>query len=448
MVRESWRFDDVPGGEYHVYAMDKQKLTTFAAVDRICQIARLPRSSISFCGLKDKQGRTEQLIAVKARDIDVQEPDLRLRKVGRTDRPLSARNTSSNRFAVTVRDLSQADVDRLPEAVAEVQRLGVVNYFDSQRFGHLKHGQGFVAKDILKGSWEHALNNLIAKPSPLDRTGDAKVKLFWQEHWGEWSARCPYPEMGRYRHMLHRLQERPRDFKGAFMTLEPRERAMVLFTYQSYLWNEGVKLLLRGLVGERDVCHVPYQAGTLLFPRAASAEARELLREGTFPLLAPDSALPPGRVSEAALAVLSREGLTLERLRIPDSPLFFKHEERPIAFVPGKLVVSKPARDEHFEGKLRVHLAFTLPPGSYATLVTRRLFWFALAQGGQDEREDRPGHRRPLSAKPAVRASAKDEPAPRTGEAEEERPKGRGFLARKRARHAARAASKQAKAKK
>src|SRR5690554_3321478 len=82
-------------------------------------------------------------IAVKGQRVDLQEPDLRLTLLGRSDEPLSARNITSNRFSVIVRDLSDEDVERLPESIAEVMRVGVVNYFDSQRFGFVKHGQGF-----------------------------------------------------------------------------------------------------------------------------------------------------------------------------------------------------------------------------------------------------------------------------------------------------------------
>ncbi|MHB8419176.1 MAG: tRNA pseudouridine(13) synthase TruD [Myxococcales bacterium] len=424
-VRESWRFDEVAGGGYHVYVLDKQKLSTFQAVERICQLASLPRSQVSYCGLKDKQGRTEQLIAVKGREVEIQEDDLRLRKVGETDRPLSARNTTSNRFAVTVRDLSQADVDRLAESLAEVQRIGVTNYFDSQRFGHLKHGQGFLAKDILAGNWEHALHNWLAKPSPLDQSDDAKVKAFWRDHWGDWSARCPYLGVARYRTVLRRLRADPRDYKGALLSLEPRERAMIVFTYQSFLWNEGVKLLLLDLLGRPALCQIPYQAGALLFPREAKRETLELLRNGTFPLLAPDSPLPEGPVGRAVGALLAREKLRLPSLRIPDAPLFFKHEERALTVFPGKLVVARPCRDEAFRGRLRVRLAFTLPPGSYATLVVRRLFWFAI----EESREEAVG----LRSRKAIERPA---PAPAPEPVEDRR--AQGFLAKKRARRAAR----------
>jgi len=73
-VTESWRFDEAPRGRHHVYLMDKQKLSTFEAVDRICERFRIPRAAVSYCGLKDKQGRTTQLLAIEgaARRIDLQ----------------------------------------------------------------------------------------------------------------------------------------------------------------------------------------------------------------------------------------------------------------------------------------------------------------------------------------------------------------------------------------
>ncbi|RYZ33223.1 MAG: tRNA pseudouridine(13) synthase TruD, partial [Myxococcaceae bacterium] len=150
-VKESYRFDEAANGRHRVYLMDKQKLSTFDAVNRLIVKFGLKPGSISYCGLKDKQGRTEQIIAVDGADVDMQEPDLRLKFLGRTDKALSARNITSNRFSVTVRALSHDSLAPLNLATAEVNRLGVVNYFDSQRFGALKHGQGFIAKDIIRG---------------------------------------------------------------------------------------------------------------------------------------------------------------------------------------------------------------------------------------------------------------------------------------------------------
>src|SRR5512138_2311673 len=92
VVTESWRFDEDPKGEHFVYLMDKQKLSTFEAVDRICERTRIPRAAVSFCGLKDKQGRTTQLVAIHGRTVELQDPDLRLKFLGRARERLSAAN--------------------------------------------------------------------------------------------------------------------------------------------------------------------------------------------------------------------------------------------------------------------------------------------------------------------------------------------------------------------
>ncbi len=418
-VTESWRFDPDPRGQWFVYLMDKQKQSTFDAVERVCAAAHVNRADVSYCGLKDKQGRTSQLVAVRGRPVELQEPDLRLKPLGRTATPLSAANTTSNRFAVAVRDLSEEDVARIPVAVAEVQRIGVVNYFDSQRFGSLKHGQGFLVKDLMRGDAEAALRNLLARPSELDRSSDAKVKQFWKEHWGEWDRKNPYPGAERYAPVLRWLRLHPKDYLGAFLRTEPRWRGLQVFAYQSWLWNEGVKRYLRDVVGISRLVAIKYQAGTLLFPRSLDGEQARLLSTRTFPLLAPDSRIEDPAVRKAALSVLEREDMTLAHLRVPGAPqIHFDHEERPLLVHPGKLVVGAPQRDELNRGRLRVNVAFTLPPGSYATLIVKRLFFWTFE----------PGPARPRPPPP---------PRPTPEQIHDERRR-TGFLARKRARKAER----------
>ncbi|MFZ5468805.1 MAG: tRNA pseudouridine(13) synthase TruD [Myxococcota bacterium] len=377
-VKESYRFEPVPSGHFRVYLLDKQKVSTFEAANRIRDRFGLRPGAISFCGLKDKQGRTEQLIAVEGADVDLQEPDLRLKYLGRTDRALSAKNITSNRFSVTVRALSASSLPPLTLAAAEVNRLGVVNYFDSQRFGALKHGQGFIAKDLLRGDFEAALKNYLAKPSPLDRTDDAKVKQFWKDHWGDFGRRCPFAANKKYHRILHVLREDPKDFVRAFLQIDSDYRALILFTFQSWLWNEGVRRLLQLTLPREHLFPMPYQAGTLLFHKDADAASLAYLRGLTFPLLAPDTTFHDEKVREAAQWALAREKLTLASLRVKEAPrlLYFKHEERPVLVYPQKLVLGKMRPDELNRGYQKLNVAFTLPPGAYATLVVKRLFHF------------------------------------------------------------------------
>jgi tRNA pseudouridine13 synthase len=434
VVKEGYRFEPDADGPVWVYRMDKQKVSTLQALERLSKEFAVRRRHLSVCGLKDKQGRTEQLVGVLGGALGesevVQSGDLRLKLIGRTAQPLTSANISANRFEVTVRDLSAEEAGRVPESVAEVQRAGVVNYFDSQRFGFLKHGQGFIARQLVRGDWEGALKAFLATPSELDRSDDAKVKAFWREHWGEWQLRAPQEAGKRYAPVLRQLREDPRNFKGAFLHIDRRVRMMALFELQSFVWNEGVKRYLGTRVPSAELIGLRYQAGALTFPRSLPRELRDDLWSRSFPLLAPDSKFDDDLTRETALGALRAQGLTLEDLRVPGTPqLFFKHEERPLFVVPGKLRVNEPRPDELNRGRLKLNLSFTLPPGAYATLVVRRVLWFAQESRRADAPVGRPWGRPLAGPRPSPPAAA---PPPRVPDP--------GFLEKQRRRKQARAA--------
>jgi tRNA pseudouridine13 synthase len=244
------------------------------------------------------------------------------------------------------------------------------------------------------------------------------------------------------------LREDPRDFKGAFLHVDRRLRMMAVFELQSFVWNEGVRRYLSSRVPAAELIGLRYQAGALLFPRALPGALRDELPGKTFPLLAPDSEVADAGVRAAALGALRAQGLGLADLRIEGAPVFFKHEERPLFVRPGKLRVHGPRRDELNRGRLKVNLSFTLPPGAYATLVVRRILWFA-TEGARSVAGTAPANRPSQEgarerARGAARPAQK-RPGPVRGnlppddtKADGNEPQARGFLARQRARKQAR----------
>jgi tRNA pseudouridine13 synthase len=121
---------------------------------------------------------------------------------------------------------------------------------------------------------------------------------------------------------------------------------------------------------------------------------------------------------------------------------------------PGRLALGEAKPDELNRGRLRVNVAFTLPPGAYATLVVKRLFHWTLDPSSGRDRGDRRG-RAPTPAPaqasapaPAVPGTALPAlampvlPAPPPAVAAPAPP--RGFLARQRAEKVARKARREA----
>jgi tRNA pseudouridine13 synthase len=241
------------------------------------------------------------------------------------------------------------------------------------------------------------------------------------------------------------LRAHPADFRGALLRTEPRWRALQVFAYQSWLWNEGAKQYLRDTVGIARLAAIRYQAGTLLFPREFDSAQARLLRGKAFPLLAPSTRFEDPAVEQAALSVLRREDMGIADLTVPGTPeIHFEPEDRPLLVHPGRLALGEARPDELNRERLRVNVAFTLPPGSYATLVVKRLFHWTL------EPSRAAGTRRP-AAKPAPSAplppetmpSATSMPSLPAPPPQAPTPP-RGFLARRRAEKEARKSRREA----
>ena len=163
---------------------------------------------------------------------------------------------------------------------------------------------------------------------------------------------------------------------------------MVLFTYQSFLWNESVRRYLAERIPREQLFALPYQAGTLLFLHEAPPDVLRDLRKLDFPLLGPGSVLKDDAMKRAVDWVLGREHIGIEDLKVPGEPkLYFNDEPRRLLIYPGKLVVGKAREDDLHPGRTKVNVAFTLPPGAYATLVIKRLFWFTLEKVRRAELE-------------------------------------------------------------
>jgi len=115
--------------------------------------------------------------------------------------------------------------------------------------------------------------------------------------------------------------------------------------------------------------------GTLPVHAALTDETLSSLKFLQFPLISHKTVFDDEKIASAVREALAKEGLTLEGFRIKKvSRKFFRDEPRPFLLFPADLRVSKPMADELHRGRQKVRLAFSLPPGSYGTLVVKRLF--------------------------------------------------------------------------
>ena len=113
------------------------------------------------------------------------------------------------------------------------------------------------------------------------------------------------------------------------------------------------------------------RSGLLYFPLEGKT-APAGLAQGRWPLPRKNVIAPPG-IAEDVDAVLKAEGFAMADLKVSGARLDFPKGERAPWVVPEGLKAEGPVPDELNVGKSAVKVGFALPPGSYATVVVKRL---------------------------------------------------------------------------
>ena len=369
--------DDVVGarGEHRVYRVIKRKLTSLQAAEALAESVGVQPSDVSLCGLKDRQGLTTQYMSVpRGKSTAIESDNLRIETVGFASRELSSDLSTGNAFELVMRGLDKPELDTLRRNLVALRKSGLINYFDEQRFGNLRHNQGWIALALLRGEHELALKTLLTATSTYENPRSREFKRRLVEVWGDWAAcREVAGSFGQHHSVFEHLKRHPDEFGGAFFHVASRLRLIHLYAYQSHLWNRAVADLVRSHTKVEQRAVIDSEEGPLVYP--AGEVELPLARDATFRLPGPRFADVTDEKQRGFLAdALAEDGLVPAKFVIDGVPGFqIKGEDRPLFVEPRHLRVRPAERDTlNFPLQL-VKVRFELPRGAYATLVVRRL---------------------------------------------------------------------------
>lgn len=141
-VNEDLSFEPSGEGEHVFLYIQKTGLNTEDVVKILAQYAEVPRSSVSFAGMKDRHAVTKQWFSVQLPGQSgpdwqqLNKADIQFERITRHSKKLKRGAIKFNQFEIII---SQLDADRqLIERRAEsIIKSGVPNYFMQQRFGYL-----------------------------------------------------------------------------------------------------------------------------------------------------------------------------------------------------------------------------------------------------------------------------------------------------------------------
>jgi tRNA pseudouridine13 synthase len=358
-------------GKFRAYLLRKAHWNTLDLIHSLSRSSGLPLGKFSYGGKKDKHGLTFQFIAVAAPgDLSQEGKNFSLTSQGFMDRPMGPDLIQGNSFTVTMRGL--AGFDTLERNIEEARKSGFPNFFDDQRFRSHDPERGFFAEKILKRHWNGALQVYFTSAGPTLGKGERHRKSTLFENWRDWPACLSQAQDPLEKRVFGYLSDHPKAFARALHLLPQEEISMLYAAFQSYLWNEILRRILKLKV--EDLAEVDGMAGSYFFWGGLDEVVFSYLAGLEIPTPAAKMEFPDELVSSFYQEVLAERELRpgLFRTKVLRK-VYFRSFKRRALVVPEDLRVVEKGADELHPSAKKMTISFLLPRGAYGTMLVKRI---------------------------------------------------------------------------
>jgi tRNA pseudouridine13 synthase len=360
-----------PQGEYRVYLLKKRRWNTLDLIHHLSRSLGFPATGFAYGGRKDKHGLTSQYITIgNSSDFSQEGKDFSLNSQGFMDRPMGPDLITGNAFIVTIRDLE--DISELEVNLEQARKTGFPNFFDDQRFRSYDSERGFFAEKILRRHWNGALQVLLTSARSGDSRAEHGRKTALFKNWKDWPLLLSLAAQPLEKRLFEFLNDHPKDFNRALHRIPKEEVAMLYSSFQSHLWNESLRRLIRLKV--RNCLDVPGREGAYLFWPDLDEETFSYFRALEVPTAAPKMEFTDETSRSLFHDILKEKGLSPGSFRTKSLRLvYFRSFRRKALVIPENAKVLSAGEDDIHPGKKKWTLSFSLPRGSYGTMLVKRL---------------------------------------------------------------------------
>jgi tRNA pseudouridine13 synthase len=369
-VKQAEKTVQVTGrGRYLICVLVKKNWDTILAVEAVAKSLGIGAESISIAGIKDARAVTAQHISI-GRATPQQVSRVKIRDVSLV--PLRFANEKihsglllGNLFRIVIRAIAHSSSTaekRIENVWNELSSLGgIPNFYGHQRFGTVRPITHIVGRHIVRGAWEEAALAFLAMPSQYEHpeTREAREWLWNTRDFKE--ALNLFPRQLKYEHlMLSHLAKHPNDFVGAFRRLPTKLCKLFVQAYQSFLFNRFLSARIREKMPLNRVLNGDYTVKVNNQTYVA------------LPLIGFKQFVSAGRQGEIEKEILEAENVNPRDFRVPQMPKISSSGGlRAVLASVRNFSVEKPIKDEANPLKQQVKMGFTLPSGSYATVLLR-----------------------------------------------------------------------------
>lgn len=358
-------------GEHVLCEIEKKGLSTFDAVDRLARALDANPRDIGFAGMKDADAVTRQHLTIPRVDVEkalaVEAHGIKVLSAARHRNKLRLGHLAGNRFVIKVRETESNAVDVARPILDRLATTGMPNFFGEQRFGR-RGDNHLVGAALLSGDANQVIKLLLGTPiKNVDPSNVFEARRFFEA--GDYeAAMAKWPRSsGIERRVLARFINTG-SAKKAMQLVEPKLKRLWVSALQSRLFNDVVEVRLDALgqLLEGDLAYLHDRGACFTVEDVAKEQPRADAFEisPTGPMLGYRMTLPQGAALAVEQAIYDRYGLDRESFKRPDLE-GGKGDRRPIRVRPTETSLTS-GTDEH--GPF-VAVGFTLPPGSFATVV-------------------------------------------------------------------------------
>ena len=340
-------------GDFTYFVLQKKSWNTIDALKAIGDKVGCGIKSFGYAGTKDRNALTTQLASVYKQDVGaVRLKDIKILGSWKAEKKIELGDLLGNRFTIRVKTNKRKTETKIHEIS---EHLGGVfpNYFGPQRFGN-RENTHLVGKNMLQGSFRRACEEYLFGGN-VEGNEKARIAREDLKKTGDYKkAALEFPQHLTYeRLILLHLAKNPNDFANAIRKLPRGISLMFIHAYQSYLFNRVLSEKLRGSSG--------LEAG----------EYYCLTNEFGFPDLSrkSDAGYMVGKLIgyESEIGSVDKQILEEEGIRPED----FKMRSYPELASKGNFrAMTCPINDFSFKED-GCEFKFSLPSGSYATMVMR-----------------------------------------------------------------------------
>ena len=315
-------------GEHLMLHVRKKNLSTWEMVDVLCNTLGIKAREIGTAGLKDKHALTTQYITVPASFEEALEKfeheQIKILSMKRHANKLRTGHLKGNRFFIRIKKVLPVAATKLDQAIKHIKKDGMPNYFGYQRFGN--DGDNYkIGQAIIEGTKKEK--------------NKKKARLFVSSYQS---------------HLFNLWLSRRIEISRLISGLEAKEAAEVLnFDVKLVKQMQKQKHPFKMLPG--DLCmHYPY--GAIFHAEDLEAEAELFYKKDRAP-----TGLLAGKKVKKSEDIAHTIEQEFDAVTNEDGT-------RRYAFI-----FPEDVETEYKEDRAWYEFHFTLPKGSYATVLLEEL---------------------------------------------------------------------------